>query len=250
VKDPAFARDVKDAAVDILLNVHSLFVIHPDVVSAPKIGSYNLHPGPLPRYAGRNPVSWAIARGDTAYGVTLHRMEPGIDTGPVAFQTMFAVADHDTALSLYTRCVREGIELVRQLLAAASQGAGAIPDIPQDLSRREYVSALPPDGCRIRWSRAARDIHNLVRACDFFPFPSPWGHPRALRSGRPVYITRTHLTGRACDAPPGTIGDRSGGSVEIATGDDWLTIEKVILDDPPSAAAGALADVARLDDGV
>src|SRR5262245_33350316 len=72
VKSPEFAMQIREADVDLLLNVHSLFLIHGDVVAAPRLGSYNLHPGPLPQYAGLNTVSWAIYRGETDYGVTLH----------------------------------------------------------------------------------------------------------------------------------------------------------------------------------
>ena len=71
VKDPAFAEVIRDAEVDLLLNVHSLFVIKPEIVAAPRWGSFNLHPGPLPRYAGLNAPSWAIYRGERSHGVTL-----------------------------------------------------------------------------------------------------------------------------------------------------------------------------------
>jgi UDP-4-amino-4-deoxy-L-arabinose formyltransferase/UDP-glucuronic acid dehydrogenase (UDP-4-keto-hexauronic acid decarboxylating) len=54
VKDPDFAARIVDENIDILLNVHSLFLIHKDVLTAPRLGSYNLHPAPLPRYAGLN----------------------------------------------------------------------------------------------------------------------------------------------------------------------------------------------------
>ena len=67
VKDPAFAGRIRDAGVDIILNAHSLFVMHSEVVEAPRIGSFNLHPGPLPRYAGLNVVSWAIYRGERTH---------------------------------------------------------------------------------------------------------------------------------------------------------------------------------------
>jgi methionyl-tRNA formyltransferase len=249
VKDPALADDLRDAGVDLLLNVHSLFLVHPVVLSAPRIGSFNLHPGPLPRYAGLNPVSWAIYRGEATYGVAMHRMDPGIDTGPIAFQTTFEVDDRDTALSLYRKCIREGEFLVRRLLEAAAQGAGAIPSIPQDVSQREYVGGAPPDDCRVRWSRPARDIRNLVRACDFLPFPSPWGHPRAALAGTPVHIVKTRLTGRACDAAPGTIGERTGPSVDIACGDAWLAVDTLLVDGRLTPASDVLGHAERLADG-
>ena len=64
VKDPSLAERLTTAEVDILLNVHSLFIISRDVLTAPRVGSFNMHPGPLPRYAGLNSVCWAIYRGE------------------------------------------------------------------------------------------------------------------------------------------------------------------------------------------
>ena len=67
------------------MNVHSLFLIHP-WSSAPTIGSFNLHPGPLPEYAGLNVPSWAIYEGEKrSHGVTVHWMDEGVDTGPIAW---------------------------------------------------------------------------------------------------------------------------------------------------------------------
>jgi methionyl-tRNA formyltransferase len=249
VKDPAFADRIREADIDLLLNVHSLFLIHGDVVAAPRLGSYNLHPGPLPRYAGLNTVSWAIYRGETDYGVTLHKMEPGIDTGTIAYQARFPIEENETALSLYSKCIREGIELLKQLLDAAARGFDAIPRIEQDFSQREYFNKKAPDECRVRWSRPAREIANLVRACDYFPFPSPWGHPRASLNGRELHIIKTRLTGRACEAAPGSIGEREGASVELACGDEWLWCDSVMREGRAVAAAEALQGAERLDDG-
>jgi UDP-4-amino-4-deoxy-L-arabinose formyltransferase/UDP-glucuronic acid dehydrogenase (UDP-4-keto-hexauronic acid decarboxylating) len=246
VKDPTFAREVRDAGVDILLNVHSLHVIHPEVAAAPAIGSFNLHPGPLPRYAGLNTVSWAVARGETEYGVTLHWLEPAIDAGPIAFQSWFALGDEDSALSVMTRCVRAGVELVKRLLGAAAEDPRSIPRLAQDLSQRRYFTGRPPDCC-IRWTRPAREIANLVRACDYFPFPSPWGHPRAALHGTPLDIVKARRTGRRADAAPGTIARAAG--VEVACGDEWLSVERVLVGGRALPAGEVLQRAARLDDG-
>ena len=249
VKDPTLADALRGEGVDLLLNVHSLFLIHPDVLSAPGLGSYNLHPGPLPRYAGLNAVSWALARGETDYGVTVHRMDPGIDTGPIAFQRRFPIGEEDTALSLYMKCIRDGVELLGALLASASGGGGAIPATPQILAERTYVSGGPPEDGRVRWSRPAREIANLVRACDYLPFPSPWGHPRAALAGHPVHLIKARRTGRVANTVPGAIGETAGGSALVACGDEWLQVDKVMVDERAAPAGEALQAAARLDDG-
>src|SRR5262245_19991231 len=184
VKDPNFAARIVDEKIDILLNVHSLFLIHKVVVIAPRLGSYNLHPGPLPRYAGLNAASWAIYKGEVHHGVTLHKMEPGIDTGNIAYQEMVAVGADETGLSLTTKCIDAGLPLVLRLLEVAAEDPSAIPSIAQDLTKREYFGREVPEGGKLSWESPARRIVDFVRACDYLPFPSPWGHPRTSLDGR------------------------------------------------------------------
>ena len=150
VRDPAFAQVIRDERIDVLLNVHSLHIIKAPILDAARLGAFNMHPGPLPRYAGLNPSSWAIYRGEARHGVTIHRMLPGIDTGPIAYQTMFDLHEDDTGLSVTLRCVREGLSLMEVLLETAATDPDAIPRIEQDVSQREYFGREIPEGGVIR----------------------------------------------------------------------------------------------------
>jgi methionyl-tRNA formyltransferase len=247
VKEAAFAADVRVAKIDLFLNVHSLFIVNRDVTSAPRLGSYNLHPGPLPRYAGLNVVSWALYHGERSHGVTVHRMEPNVDAGPIAYQTLFEISTHDTALTVFSRCVREGMVLVQRLIDAAAQRT--IPIIPQDLAARAYFGAKAPEGGRIKWSRCAAEVVNFVRACDYAPFPSPWGQPQARRGEQLVGILKASLTGRKCDAPPGKVGRSDATGAEIACADEWIRCEKLWVGSRSISAGEILQPGERLADG-
>lgn len=240
VRDPDLGRVLRDAGADLLLNVHSLHVVHPEVLRAPRIGCFNLHPGPLPRYAGLDTVSWALFRGETDYGVTLHEMAERIDAGGVAYRDDFPVAPDDTALTLYGRCIRRGLALVDRLLETAA-AQGRVPVEPQDLSLREYFHRGPPDGCRLEWNRAARAVRDLVRACDYGPFPSPWGRPTTTVGGREVAVLEAALTGDPAHAPPGTVRapEDDPEARHVACADQWLAVRAVTVDGearPPEAA--------------
>jgi methionyl-tRNA formyltransferase len=231
VKDPHFADEARAAEVDVILNIHSLFIINKDVVNAPRIGCFNMHPGPLPRYAGLNAVSWAIYRGETSHGVTIHKMEPGIDTGPIVYQELFDINDADTGLTLSARCIRSGIALILRLMETASADPAAIPLTPQDLTKREYFGHEIPYEGRLSWSLPAREIVNFVRACDFFPFPSPWGHPQTIletmSGAQEIGVAKARLTGERCDRAPGTVGEYVGPGIMIACGDEWIIVNKL-----------------------
>jgi methionyl-tRNA formyltransferase len=250
VKDPRFADEVRAAEVDVILNIHSLFIINKEVVSAPRIGCFNMHPGPLPRYAGLNAVSWAIYRGETSHGVTIHKMEPGIDTGHIVYQEFFDIDDADTGLTLSTRCIRSGIPLILRLIETASTDPAAIPLTPQDLSKREYFGREIPHDGKLFWTLPAREIVNFVRACDFFPFHSPWGHPQTIlesMSGeKEIGVVKARLTGERCDSSPGTVGEVVGSGVKVACGDEWIVVNKLKVEGRYVDSAEVLKPGSRL----
>lgn len=247
VKDPEFADVVRAEKVDILLNVHSLFVIKPEIVAAPQWGSFNLHPGPLPRYAGLNAPSWAIYRGERSHGVTLHRMLAGIDTGPITYQTLFDIEENDTGFSVSAKCIKFGMELIRKLLDTAEMNPQAIPVIEQDLTCREYFGRRTPEDGWLAWSRPARDVFNFVRAADYSPFPSPWRNPRSRMADQEVAFVKAALTGQPCDAPPGTIDQSDGGKVRVASADEWVEVSRLIVNERYASAAEVLKPGEKLE---
>ena len=227
VRSPELATRLRDAKVDLLINVHSLFLIHPDVVAAPVIGSFNLHPGPLPEYAGLNVPSWAIYEGESSHGVTLHWMDDGIDTGPIAWQERFAIEAEDTGLAVSGKCVRHGLPLVLRLTEQAAGDPSLIPRKQQDPTRRRYFSAGPPAHGRLEWSEPADAILRFVRAADYAPFDSPWGHPEAPLGEHSVGIAKATGTGVEATQPPGTVVDVDSSGVLVATGDDLILIQRL-----------------------
>lgn len=249
VTDPGFADEVRALEVDVLLNVHSLSIITPAVIDAPSIGSFNLHPGPLPRYGGLNVVTWAIAEGRTSHGVTLHWIDDEIDAGPIVEMVEFPVAESDTALSVFGACIARGVEMVRRLMAAAEADAGAIAATPQTGERRIYRRTDRPGDGRIEWSASARTIHNLARASNFGPFPSPVGHPVARHQGREIGIVGTALTGVPADQPAGSVSSLTGAGAAVATADEWLTVRTVEVAGRSVPATSVLAPGATVDNG-
>jgi methionyl-tRNA formyltransferase len=232
VRDADLADLVRAESVDLLLNVHSLHLVHRAVLAAPRIGAFNLHPGPLPECAGLNAPSWAIYHREPRHGVTVHWMVAGVDRGPIAYQERFAIRPEETALSLGATCIRVGLELLRRLLDAAARGPAAIPAEPQDTRRWRYFGRDVPQEGWIDWSRPAADVLAFVRACDFGPLPSPWGAPRALVGGVAVEVRRARATGRPTSgAAPGTVeGAGADGGLAVAAADEWVGLDEVWRD--------------------
>jgi methionyl-tRNA formyltransferase len=247
VKDRALGERLCAMHVELLLNVHSLYIIHRDVLAAPRVGSYNLHPGPLPRYAGLNAINWAIYKGEKSHGVTIHRMEPGIDTGAIVYQTLFPIEDEDTGLTLNFKCTQKGVQLMLKLLETASNGPDELPLEPQDLNLREYFGSSIPHNGQLSWLVPAENIVNFVRACDYFPFRSPWGHPTTKLNDRELGVVRACRTHLPSDSAPGTIGQLSDTGALVAGADEWVLVKKLMAGSKYLAATDVLRSGDRLE---
>ena len=229
VKDPAFADRLRSENVDLLLNLHSLYLIHSKVLSAVRIGAFNMHPGPLPAYAGLNTVSWALYRGERNYGVTVHRMVPEIDAGEIAYQAFFPIEECDTPVSLTHKCIEAGIPLLVQLLGDASASPVKIPAVQQDGHARKYFGKEVPQGGHLCWSRPADEIVNFVRACDYFPYRSPWGHPKSFLNGLEIEIHSALRTGEPCPEQSGVVGPHAESGVSVASADEWVCVKRLSI---------------------
>ncbi|HVR05971.1 MAG TPA: formyltransferase family protein [Solirubrobacteraceae bacterium] len=243
VCDPAAASTLRERGVDLLLSVHCRHLIHADLLAAPAVGAYNLHPGLLPECAGLNTPSWALYEGAASHGVTLHHMTPIFDAGPIVFAEKFDLGAADTGLAVLMQCVRRGLVLVQRLLALLEAG-DAVPAEPQDLSRRRWFEAGPPDDGLLDWRRPARSVVNFVRACDFDPFPSPWGFPRCVARGLNVAVLDA-VVAEPCDARPGTIAHADGAAL-IAAADAWVKVKAVELEQERLPAVEVLREGERL----
>ncbi len=246
VKQAGFADQLREHQVDLLLNVHSLFVIHRDVLKACRIGAYNLHPGPLPERAGINVPSWSIYEGWDEHGVTLHEMVAEIDAGTIAYEARFPITATDSGMTLMSKCVRQGVPLIQQLLQDVGHGVDQVPKIEQEFSRRRYFDRSVPNEGWIDWHRPATEVVNFIRAADYAPFSSPWGAPQTQLGEQVIGIVKASLIGLPCEAEPGTVGmpDRDG--LLVAAEGEWVLVKTVELDGRRVPATAAFTTGARL----
>lgn len=218
VKDASFAEWLIANGVDVLLSVHTSFLMHHAVLAAAQRGAFNLHPGPLPRYAGRNPVSWALFNGESQHAASLHWMVPEIDAGPITSIKEVEIDPEDRALELMAKTSAAGLIAVRELLERLADGR-PINRIDQSVNDRRYFSAKDiPLGGLPHWDFPADSIVRYFRANNFGPFPSPWPKPLLRIGGRDLEVFAVELESRLDGEPAGTVkGSR------VAASDYWLS---------------------------
>lgn len=161
-KSPALLQAVADAKPDIIFSFYYRSMIPTAVLDLAPQGAYNLHGSLLPAFRGRAPTNWAVLRGATLTGATLHRMEAKPDAGHIVDQQAVPILPDDTAQQVFDKvCVAAEMVLWRSLPALLD---GTAPILPNELSAGSYYGGRKPEDGRIDFTRPAAEVYNLMRA--------------------------------------------------------------------------------------
>lgn len=172
---------------------------------APAIG---LHASLLPDYSGGAPLVWAIIHGEPRTGISLFRLDDGVDSGDLLGQRAVAIHDDDTIATLYARVELAGLELVREHLPALARGTARF--LPQDPARRRVFPQRSPDDGRIDWSWPARRVYDFVRA-QTRPYPGAF----TMSGDRRVIIWSARVVGDGEAAAGAVVACGGGGRLLI-----------------------------------
>jgi len=228
VRDPAALLAAGLPATGWLLCANTTMIVPAEVLARFHGRALNFHPGLLPAYAGLHTHQWGIRNGETEFGVTIHHLEPGLDTGAIIAVDRFPVEPEDTGLSLFARCISRGGLLFADVLAHILAG-DELPSEPQDLRRRRlYRHCDAPDG-QINWTWPARRIVDYVRAGNYHPFTSPTYSARLEDFGaEPVVVLRAVVAKRG--GAPGRVLALGLEGPEIGCGaGESITLAKAML---------------------
>jgi methionyl-tRNA formyltransferase len=174
-------------------------------LDVPPLGSVNCHPAMLPRHRGPIPLAWAFRDGDQQFGVTWHRMDAELDTGPILAQAPVPMLDDDYSIEVVgPRMGAIALGLLPEVFARIAAGD---PGDEQSTEGVTWAGHFGEDYATVDWSQPARRIHDQVRAWAFtFALSSVVG-PVAELDGRRVRLVRTSLTDPGTDAQRVETGD-------------------------------------------
>lgn len=162
INDAEAVAALRDARLDWLFIVGWSQIARPEVLSVASQGVLGIHPTLLPEGRGRAPIPWAILKGLERTGVTLFRLDAGVDSGPVAGQVQIPIEPGETATTLYAKVVAGHRALIRDCWPRLV--AGALEFVPQDASRATYWPGRGPEDGRIDPTASVDDAERLVRA--------------------------------------------------------------------------------------
>lgn len=192
-------------------------ILKPDVLDLPAHGCINVHASLLPRWRGAAPIHAAIRHGDAETGITIMRMDAGLDTGPMLSKRAMPISKTDTTASLSPRLAVLGAELLIETLPPYLQGQ--ISAQLQDDQKATYAPMLKKEEGAMDFSEPAEVLARQTRA--FYPWPGTY---TIWKSGR-LKVLQAHAIAKKADSPGDT--EIQNGLPAIATSDGWLVLDQV-----------------------
>jgi methionyl-tRNA formyltransferase len=258
---------LRSLELDAFVVVAYGLILPPAVLAAPHFGCFNIHASLLPRWRGAAPIQRALLAGDAATGVTIMRMEAGLDTGPVLAAREVPIADRETAATLHDRLGVLGGELIVETLDAVASGTAH--EYAQPASGVTYAEKINKAEALIDWRDDATSILRRVRAFNPWPIAETkfdgaqlrvWeaelapGEPAAsAATASPGAPTSSAATGwpapgasTAAGVPPGTVVAASSAGVDVACGRGTLRMLRLQLSGRKPLAAQEFIKAQRL----
>ena len=186
---PQFLQRLTDISPDFIFSFYYRFMLSPAVLATAMRGAFNMHGSLLPKFRGRAPVNWAVLRGESSTGATLHEMVEKPDAGRIVDQFPVPILPDDRAIDVFRKVTVAAELLLDRSLPGVLDGMA--PLITQDLSQGGYFRGRKSDDGRIDWTKGAREIHDLVRAVAP-PYPGAFTMLGAQR----MHVLRTRIAGR------------------------------------------------------
>ena len=216
-RDEAIA-ELKRWQADVYIVAAFGQILPQSVLDIPAYGSLNTHASLLPRWRGAAPIQAAIRAGDRETGITIMKMDAGLDTGPILSQRALTIADDETAESLHDRLALLAAELLIETLPAYLDDR--IQPRPQDDSQATYAPMIKKEEGQIDWTQAALVIERQIRAF------TPWPGTFSTWKTQPIRILRAQVGSGHAD--PGQITERDG-LTAVGTSEGLLVLQRVQL---------------------
>jgi methionyl-tRNA formyltransferase len=168
VKIEILEKQIAPIKPDLIFSFYYRSMLPASILKLASRGAFNMHGSLLPKYRGRAPLNWAILKGETETGATLHEMLEKPDAGRIVDQQAIPIGADETAVEVFAKLTDAAVTVLKRNIQNLVAGKATLRS--QDLAKGSYYGRRTPQDGRIDWSRSAAEIHNLVRAVAP-PFP-------------------------------------------------------------------------------
>lgn len=222
VRHPSFLTRFRELAPEIVVVAAFGQILPGEIIHGRREGCINIHPSLLPKYRGAAPINWALIRGEEKTGVTIMRMDEGVDSGPILLQEETPIGPSETFGQLHDRLATMGADLL--LITLAMLQAGALQPKPQDGRLATAAPRLRREDGLIRWGEDCRNIVSLIRGLS----PTPCAYTRF--GGKQLKIFKAEAeTGSVTEAPGTVIGETASG-LRVAAGNGHVLLQELQIE--------------------
>jgi len=201
-RDEAFLGALRDLRPDLIAVAAYGQILPKSILDLPRFGCLNVHTSLLPRYRGAAPIQWAILNGDAETGVTIMKMDAGLDTGDILTQAETPIHTEDTSETLHDRLATKGAELLVRTIP--DYIAGNLISRPQPAEGASYAPKIKKQDGHVDWSQPAQAIWNRVRG--LVPWPGAFSYlpgqpqPHLLKIWQAETVQRAGTPGEVLQA--------------------------------------------------
>jgi methionyl-tRNA formyltransferase len=219
-RHPDAVARIAAEAPDLIVVVAYGHILPKSILDIPRLGCINVHASLLPKYRGAAPINWAVARGESVTGITIMRMDEGMDTGPKLHVREIPIGEEDTAETMFSKLSILGAEALREALRKLREGT--LDETPQDAALATYAPMLKKEHGRIDWSHPAGEVRNLVRGM------TPWPSAFALHAGKTIKVLSSAVAGESGAAgEAGEVVALGRDGIAVACGEGVLRLQVV-----------------------
>ena len=214
-----FIRHLKAYEPELIVVAAYGQILPPAILELPRFGCLNVHASVLPKYRGAAPIQWAILEDESETGVTIMKMDEGLDTGDILTQARTSIGPEDDAQTLHDRLAQLGAELLVNTIP--DYVTGKIIPRPQPTEGVSYARKIKKEDGHLDWSLSARALWSRVRA--FTPWPGAFTFEPVERQRRMFKIWKAKVEGQAAGRPGEVVqADKNG--IVVACGKGALRI--------------------------
>lgn len=239
IRTEEFLKELGNINPDLVCVAAYGKILPKTILDLPRLGCINVHASLLPKYRGAAPVNWAIVRGETVTGITIMRMDEGMDTGDILLRREIPIDYDDTGETLSHKLSILGAELLIEAVAGLKHGR--LHPVKQDYSLATYAPMLKKDNGRIDWTRPAEEIRNVVRGM------LPWPGAFTYFNGKLLKIYNSVVS--EGEDRPGAVIYAGKGVLKVAAGKGALDIIELQIEGGKRLDSGAFLAGRKIETG-
>lgn len=226
VREPEFIEILRKLEPEVIVVVAFGQIIPQEILDLPPYGCINVHASLLPKYRGAAPIQWAVIDGEPQSGVTIMKMDAGLDTGDMITKVVVPIAKEETGGSLFDKLSAAGARLLVDTLPSLTNGTAVYEKQPEE-SPTPYAAMIQKQMGNIDWNRPAVEIERLVRGLN------PWPSAYTKLKGKTLKIWKAQVIEESendAALAPGTVIQADTHGLYVKTGQDILNITELQLE--------------------